>query len=248
MAAPVTRQQLKDYCLRRLGAPVISINVEDSQVDDRVDEALALYYERHYDGSSKSFYKHQITDQNKIDQFVQLPTNVTGVVNVFPLWQSGAGRVGDMFDIQYQIALNDMYSLTTVSLVPYVMTMTHLNMLNDLFTGQQPFRFNKKDDILHIDTNWKKFNTGDWMLFEVYIFTDPETYPKVWADRWLLAYATALIKRQWGENLSKFSAIVMTGGVQLNGVAILQTAHEEIAKLEDDLMTKYTMPAMDLFG
>lgn len=247
MAVPTNRDEVAEYALRRLGDPVIQINVSDDQVDDRIDDALALFYEDHYDGTEKYYLKHQITDEDKTNGYITVPDNIVGAIEVFPLYGSG-GRVGDIFDIQYQIALNDLYNLTTVSLVPYVMTMTHLNVINELLVGKAPMRYTRSKNRIYIDTDWNRLNTGDYLLIDCYQIIDPTEFADVYKDRWFLAFVTALIKEQWGQNLSKLDNIQLPGGVILNGRAILADAKQEIADLREELRDRYRMPPLDMFG
>lgn len=247
MAVPVNRDAFKEYILRRLGDPVIQINVDDDQVDDRVDDALNLYWESHYDGVHDEYLKHQITAEDKVNKWIPVSDNIVGVVKIFPLHGSG-GRVGDIFDVQYQMMLNDMQSLTSVSLVPYYQAMTHLSAINELLVGQIPVRFNKHRNRLHIDMNWDRVNVGNFILVQSHMIVDPNEFPDVWKDRWFQAYATALVKKQWGQNISKTSGIQLPGGATLNGLEIYQQAETEIQKLEDELRDKYTMPTMDMMG
>ncbi len=244
---PTNREELKDYVMRRLGAPVIQINVDEDQVEDRIDDALTLFYEQHYDGSEEVLLKHQVTDEDKANGYISVPENIIGAMDVFPLHGSG-GRVGNMFDIQYQIALNDLYNLTTVSMVPYVMTMTHLNTLNELLVGQVPFHYTKTNNRLTIHTDWNQLGTGTYLLIRCYKMISAELYADVYKDRWFLSYVTALVKKQWGMHLSKLGGIALPGGVVLNGESILNQAEREIEKAEEELVDKYRLPPMDFIG
>jgi hypothetical protein len=245
--AVTTREELKSYCLRRLGAPTIKIDVTDQQAEDRIDDAIALFHEYHFDGVDHIYYKYQITDTDKINKYITMPANILGAIRVFPI-QGSAGRVGDIFDVQYQIAMNDLYNLTNVSIVPYVITMTHLETLNQLLVGEIPVRYNKIGQRFYIDTNWNRFATGAWLLIEAYQVVDPVQYPTMWKDRWLQAYTTALIKQQWGANLSKFSGVQLPGGITLNGPLIYQQASDEVARLTEELHENYQMPIVGMFG
>jgi hypothetical protein len=199
MALPTTRQEFKDYCLRKLGAPVLKINVSDEQVDDRVDEALKYYYDYHFDGSEKIYYKHLVTSQDKVNKYIVLPENILGAVNIFPI---GTGlNTNNLFNIRYQIALNDLYTLTSVSMVPYYMALTHIQLLEQLLVGQQPLRYNRHTNKMYIDMDWDRVNVNDYILVEAYEVINPDIYTDAWADRWLLRYATELIKKQWGSNM-----------------------------------------------
>lgn len=244
---PTTRQQFKDYCLRKLGKPVIEINVDDDQIDDRLDESLRYYWDYHFDGSDKIYYKHQVTQQNKDDKFIIMPENIIGAVRVFPI-ADPIVRSDDLFNIRYQIALNDLYTLTSVSMVPYYMVMEHLALISELLVGQQPIRYSRHKDKLYVDMDWDKIKVGEFLLVEAYEVIDPEEYTDVWSDRWLQNYVTAKIKYQWGSNLTKFVGMSLPGGVQFNGERILDDAGREIEMLENEMLTAYSLPPSDMVG
>lgn len=246
MASPTTRSEFKAYCLRKLGAPVIEINVEDDQVEDRIDEALKYYWDYHFDGTERIYYKHAITANNVVDKYITLPENVIGAVRIFNIGDPMV--TNNLFDIRYQIALNDLYTLTSVSMIPYYMMFQHIQLLEQLLVGQQPIRYNRHTDKLYIDMDWNKVNVGNFLIVEAYQVLDPDTYTDAWSDRWLSRYATALIKKQWGTNLSKFTGMTLPGGVQFNGDKIYNDAVEEIEKMEREMATSYSLPAFDMIG
>lgn len=246
MASPTTRSEFKAYCLRKLGAPVIEINVEDDQVEDRIDEALKYYWDYHFDGTERVYYKHLITSTNKTDQYITLPENIIGAVRIFNIGDPMVSN--NLFDIRYQIALNDLYSLTSVSMIPYYMTFQHIQLMEQLLVGQQPIRYNRHTDKLHVDMDWNKVNVGNYLIVEAYQILDPDVYTDAWSDRWLTRYATALIKKQWGANLSKFTGMQLPGGVQFNGDKIYNDAVNEIEAIEKDMSTSYSLPAFDMIG
>lgn len=246
MAVPTSRSEFKEYCLRKLGKPVIEINVDDDQVEDRIDEALKMYWDYHFDGTEKIYYKHQITANNITDKYITLPENIIGAVNIFDI--GDAINTNNLFNIRYQIALNDLYTLTSVSMIPYYMAFTHIRVLEELLVGKQPIRYNRHNDKLYIDMNWDKLNTGDYVIVEAYSVLDPDTYTDVWSDRWLQNYCTALIKKQWGSNLTKFSGMQLPGGVSFNGEKIYNDAANEIETLEETLINSYSMPSADFIG
>lgn len=246
MALPTTRAQFKEYCLRTLGKPVIEINVDDDQVEDRVDEALSWYWDYHFDGSEKIYYKYEVTAQTKVDRYVPMPENVIGVVNLFPIGQGL--NTNNLFNIRYQIALNDLYTLTSVSMVPYYMALTHVQFLEQMLVGQQPLRYNRHVNRLYIDMDWSIINTGDFIVAEAYQVVDPTVYQDVWKDRWLLRYTTCLIKQQWGTNLKKFGGIQMPGGITFNGQQIYDEATQERQQLEQEMITSYSLPVTDMIG
>jgi len=247
MAVPNSRAQFKEYCLRKLGKPVIEINVDDDQVDDRVDEALKKYYDFHFDGSDKIYYKHQVTQTDIDNKYITMPENILGVVNLFPISDPSV-RSDDIFNIRYQIALNDLYTLTSVSMVPYYMVMEHLALIQELLVGKQPIRYNRHKDRLYVDMDWNNIGIGEYLLVEAYEIVDPDVWTDAWGDNWLQRYCTELIKKQWGSNLTKFTGMQLPGGVQFNGEKIYDDAVAEIAKLEENLISSYSLPVMDMVG
>lgn len=247
MAIPTSRVEFKEYCLRKLGKPVIEINVDDDQVEDRIDESLKYYYDYHFDGSEKIYYKHQVTDADKANKYITLPENIIGAVRVFPIGDPSI-RSDDLFNIRYQIALNDLYTLTSVSMVPYYMVMQHLATVSEMLVGKQPIRYNRHTNKCYIDMDWNSVATGEYLLIEAYEVIDPVTYTDAWGDRWLQEYAAAKIKYQWGTNLTKFTGLSLPGGVQFNGEKILNDAERNIEKLESEMISSYSLPVADMVG
>jgi len=317
MAKPTTRSEFKDYCLRRLGHPVIQINVDDDQVDDRIDDALSFFHDYHFDGCEKMYMKHQITEADKARRWIYCPDAVISVTGIMP-FDSSSSSV-NMFDLRYQLRLHDLYDFTSVSYVSYEITMQHIQTLNMLFSGTPQFRFNRKQNKVFLDVNWDTdLMVGEYVILECYrklspdvftiegtvdtsassntvvgtgttfsrdvtigdyitfgaeskrivsidtdvslnvesYFTTPETgvtafkegVSDVWDDRFLKAYATAKIKYQWGSNLSKFAGIQMPGGVTLDGPRIMQEAHDELEKLEEEQYTMGSLPSEIFVG
>ena len=247
MAIPTTRAEFKEYCLRRLGKPVIEINVDDDQVEDRIDEALKYYADYHFDATEKIYYKHQITAQDKQNKYIILPQNIIGAVSIFSI-ADPAIRTDDLFNIRYQIALNDLYTLTSVSMVPYYMVMTHLGVIAEMLVGKQPIRYNRHMNKLYCDMDWNTLNVDEFLLVEAYQVVDPAEFTDVWSDRWLMRYTTALIKRQWGTNLTKFSGMQLPGGVQFNGEKIFNDAQAEIDQMEREMLSSFSLPVLDMIG
>lgn len=246
MAVPSSRSEFKEYCLRKLGKPVIEINVDDDQVEDRIDEALKYYWDYHFDGTERIYYKHAITANNVVDKYITLPENVIGAVRIFNIGDPMV--TNNLFDIRYQIALNDLYTLTSVSMIPYYMMFQHIQHMEQLLVGQQPIRYNRHNDKLYVDMDWNKVNVGNYLIVEAYQVLDPDVYTDAWGDRWLSRYATALIKKQWGSNLTKFSGLQLPGGVQFNGDKIYNDAVNEIEAMEKDMSNSYSLPAFDMIG
>jgi len=246
MAIPSTRAEFKEYCLRKLGKPVIEINVDDDQVEDRIDEALLYFADYHFDGTEKTYYQYPVTNEDITNKYITMPENIIGVINLFPIGQ--ALNTNNLFNIRYQIALNDLYTLTSVSMVPYYMALQHVQFLEQMLVGQQPIRYNRHVNKLYIDMDWKIINVGDKLLVEAYNVVDPNVYTKTWGDRWLARYATALIKQQWGQNIKKYQGMQLPGGLTFNGQQIYDEATQERQDLEKEMITSYSLPVTDMIG
>jgi len=313
--AITTRQNLIDYCLRRLGHPVVEINVDDDQIEDRVDEAFQYYRDFHYDAVEKVYLKTEITPStvtitgvnaasftngevitggtsaataivygalttstfyvfritgafttsetitggssgttatlssislgNYDNQYVTLTDSVIGVERMIQL--SNKTQAMGMFDVRYQLMLNNIQSFTNTDIVYYSMLKTELQLINDLLTGQKPVRFNRHMNRLYIDMDWKAdVNVGDYIIIEAWRTLDPDSFTDVYGDGWLKKYLTALIKLQWGSNLKKFEGVQMPGGVTLNGQIIYNEAVEEVKELRDEAQNTYQLP-IDFF-
>lgn len=246
MALPKSRSEFKTYCLRKLGAPVIEINVDDDQVDDRIDEALQYYMNYHFDGAEKTYYKYEITEQDKINKYITLPENIIGSVSIFDIGK--ALNSNDIFNIRYQIALNDLYTLTNVSMTPYYMAMSHISFLEEMLVGKQPIRYNRNNNKLYIDMSWDLLHAGQFIIVEAYQVVDPDLYVRTWSDLWLLRYGACLVKEQWGSNITKFSDMKLPGGVKFNGEKIFNDAVTEKLQLEKEMVTSWSLPAGDMIG
>jgi len=271
MAIPTTKSTFKEYCLRNLGKGVIDINVSDDQADDRIDEALQYFAQYHYDGIEKVYLKHQITqedvDRSKTNEtstatdskdssitasflegkgFIPMPSAVVSVIQIFPFDNVATNN---MFDIRYQLRLNDLYDFSSTSVIHYQMTMEHLDFLSHILVGEKPIRFNQHQNRLYIDMDYENdIDVGEFIIIECYRKIDPATYTDIFDDIYLERYATALIKRQWGANLSKFSGVAMLGGVTMNGETIYSQAQEEMEKLEEQIQLSFETPIDYMVG
>jgi hypothetical protein len=243
---PVDRATFKEYCLRRLGKPLNEINIDEDQLDDRIDDALQYFWDYHFSGSEKTYYKYPITDTDKTNRYITMPDNIIGVVNLFEIGQ--ALNTNNLFNIRYQIALNDLYTLTSVSMVPYYMALQHVQFLEQMLVGKQPIRYNRYVNKLYIDMDWNIVNAGDYIIVEAYQVVDPNVYTKVWTDRWLARYATCLIKQQYGTNLKKYGSMPLPGGITFNGQKIYDEATDERAVLEKEMIMSYSLPVTDMIG
>lgn len=247
MAKPATRDELKEWCLRNLGKPVVDINVDDEQLEDRIDEAIAYYRDYHFDGTEHVYYRHQVTAEDQTNGYITVPEVIIGVTGCFTVGSTYS--VNNLFNVRYQIHLNDLYNMLQSSIVPYSMAMTHVNMLEEMFVGKQPIRYNRHNDRVYIDTSWTdKIPLDSFLVLDAYQVLDPDISTDMYSDRWLLRYTTQLFKRQWGENLKKFEGLQMPGGLTFNGQKIWEESQEAIIKLEDEMISSYSLPVHDMIG
>ena len=244
---PANKEELKEFCLRQLGYPVIQINVDDEQVNDAVELALEYWHEFHFDGVERTYLKHQITSQDISNQYVQLGDNVISATRIFPV--GGTNQSMTFFDLRYQLRLNDLWDLSSTSYTNYALTMQHLRTLDMLFSGETPVRFNRVNERLYIDWDWASdIQVGEWIVAEGMVIIDPDTYTKAWNDRLLKKLATSYIKRQWGNNMKKFGGMQLPGGVTMNGQQIFEEATREIESIEKDIRDTYEAPPQFLVG
>ena len=271
MSKPSTRQQLIDYSLRKLGFPVLEINVDDDQIDDLVDDALQYFQERHFDGVERVFLKHELTEANlntlktsntttsasssvgvsnpqfkERNNFLQLPDHVLGVEKVYKMDQSTISS--GLFNIKYQIFLNDLYYYGALDLMNYAMVKTYLEDLSRLITPDVQLRFNKRKHRLYMDIDWEQVSNDTFLIIDCHRLVDPASASDIYNDWWLKRYLVAIIKRQWGQNLMKFQGVMLPGGVSLNGRQIFDDAVREIEQIEYELKTEYELPPLDLIG
>ena len=251
MSTTTTRTAFKDYCLRRLGFPVIEINIDDDQVEDRIDDALLYYQDYHFDGLQKVYYIKSIDQTDITNKYLDISQakdssnnalEITGITRIFPVTDSQSSV--NMFDLRYQLRLNELYDFTSASYINYTLTQQHLRSLEIMFAGEVPIRFVRNMQRLYIDWAWgaSQAPVGTKVIAECYAVVDPTIYGRVWNDRWLKEYATTLIKIQWGANLKKFAGIQLPGGVSLNGNVIFDEAMAEKKRLEEDMITNYGGP------
>jgi len=277
MAKPSTRQQLIDYCLRKLGYPVLEINIADEQIDDLVDDALQFFYERHFDGVIQNYLKYQVTqedidrgkgkvgitttsvnntinavttqfDYKENSNYLPIPTNVIGVNKIFKY--EGENTIsGNLFGVKYQLFLNDFYQWGSLELLTYSMIKTKLQDIEFLLNTDKQIRFNKRQDRLYLDIDWNSINVGDYLVIDCYQIMDPTSYSEVCNDSFLKPYLTALMKRQWGYNISnKFRGLKLPGGVELDGRTLVEDAQREIDSLMDKMSSTYELPPLDMIG
>jgi len=313
MANPSTRQELIDYCLRKLGHPVLEINIDDDQIEDRIDEAFSYYRDFHFDAVEKVYLSEKITAStlqitgvnaasfsngtkitgatsgataivygnisanrmyvykvsgtftasetisngavsatlssitlgNYDNRYLTVSDAVVSVTRVLPFSSSTRGI--DLFDVRYQILLNDLYSIQSTDIIYYSQVKTQLQLIQDLLVGVKPVRFNRHQNRVYIDMNWEDdIDIGEYIIIEAMRVLDPNTFTDVYNDGWLKKYATALLKQQWGTNLKKFEGVQLPGGVTLNGQKIYDEATDEIQALKEEVQNTYQEP-IDFF-
>ena len=271
MAIPSTRNGFRDYCKRALGFGVIDINVSDAQVEDRIDEGLQYFAQYHYDGVERMYLKYKVTEDDitrsranetttatdtkdgnvtasflEGRNFIPMPSSIVSVIQIFPFDNQ---VTNNMFDIRYQLRLNDLYDFSSTSIIHYEMTMRHLDYLSHILVGEIPIRFNQHQNRLYLDMDFQNAIDADqFLIIECYRKVDPETYTDIYDDIYLKRYVTALIKRQWGANLSKFNGVTMLGGVTMNGAEIYTQAQEEITRLEEQIQLAFETPIDYMMG
>jgi len=250
MAAPSTRQTHIDYCLRRLGDPVIEINVDDDQLEDRVDESLEYFREYHSEALQRTFLKHLVTATDVTNEFITIDSAITQVTKLFSI-QTGTSTT-NFFDIKYQMMLNDMTDIhgTMGNLAYYDMMQQYLGTIDMMLNGNPQTTFVRKQNRLYIHGDFADGDivAGKYLVAEVYKEINDSDYTTVWNDLWLKEYTTALFKQQWGQNLIKFDGMVLPGGVTLNGRQIYDDASQDILALRERIRLEHEMPADFFIG
>ncbi len=278
MAQPSTRGELIDYCKRQLGAPVLEINVADEQIEDIIDDAVQFFQERHFDGVYQSYRKYAITQADidrgqggttgagittttvdttvgvttqfsytENSNYLPIPPEVIGVTKIFHF--DGSNTItNNMFSVKYQLFLNDIYYWGATELLSYAMVKTYLEDINFLLTTEKQIRFNKRQDRLYLDIDWGSVSVGDYLVIDCFTLLDPSSYPRVWNDSFIKPYATALIKRQWGQNMSKFQGVKLPGGIELNGIEMYEQAEKELERIREMMSNTYEIPPLDMIG
>lgn len=243
MAAPNSRQSLIDYCLRRLGAPVIEINVDPDQVEDCIDDAIQFYQEFHSDATYRTFLKHQITSTDVANEYITLSSDVHYIVQLLPFNTSTIGGGSGPWSLKYQIAVSDLYNSNGfyADLKYYEQMGQYLNTLDMVLTGTPITEYQRKGNRLHIYGEWwdNELKVGDYIVIECFVTIDPDVQVSIYNDKFLKAYTTALIKQRWGQNMSKFEGMQLPGGVTISGERILNEAASEIEQLEEKMRLEY---------
>ena len=286
MAQPSTRQELIDYSLRQLGAPVLEVNVADEQISDLVDDAIQYFNERHFDGVSQVYLKYQVT-QEDIDRgkarpdvvgggtnagiastsatativgsattftyyensnYLQVPADIIGITKIYKYDDAQSISISNMFSFKYQLFLNDIYYWGQTDLLSYSMAMSYLETTDFLLNTHKQIRFNQRQDRLYLDINWSNLRAGEFIILDCYRQMDGNNFSRVWNDSFLKRYVTALIKRQWGQNLMKFQGVKLPGGVELNGRQIYDDGVKDLEDIKQQMSSTYELPPLDLIG
>jgi hypothetical protein len=243
---PETREEFREYCLRRLGKPVIQINVENGQVEDLIDEALEFFHRNHYDGSMELYLPFEVTPDVKVTKAFPVDDSIISINRILETSIYG----GSMFSIEWQMMAQAYpFALKGDGLLTYSMAMAYRETLKNVISGKsKSIRFNRHSEQLFIDVNWSQVKEGQVFVAECYRILDPEEFPRVWNDPFLKMYATALIKRQWGNNLRKLRNVQLVGGVTIDAEGILQEAETEIKELQEKVLAEYQEPINFLMG
>ena len=251
MAVPASRQDLIDYAKRRLGDPVLEINVDDDQYEDRVDEALQYWQQYHSDATFRTYLKHQITETDKTNEYIDIPSNVLTVTKLFPT-SSSFGTSFNFFDIKYQMMLNDIADLQNFAgdLAYYEQMQQYLSLLDMKLNGQMQVSASRHQNRLHIFGDFADgdIQVGEFVVFEAYVLVDTAAHTSVWNDQWLKEYTTALFKEQWGMNLMKFEGVQLPGGVTFNGRQLFDDARADIERLKEEIRMNWEMPTDFFIG
>lgn len=268
--AVTSRNELIEYCLRRLGHPVIEINVDVDQIEDRINDAFEYYYDYHFDATEHKFYAHLITQTDIDNGYITVPDEMIFVRKIvqFGFGSSGSLRPFNDTMASWDFTVRNPFNQTGLSngfveyttndqlgsestLTDFFITMSGLENMQQVLgvNADIPIRFNRHTNRVYFDVDMDlKFTVGEYLVMEGWIILDPDVFTDVYNDRWLKRYATALIKQQWGTNLSKYSGIALPGGVTLDGKTIWQEANDELVKLEEEMQDKYELPVDFIMG
>jgi hypothetical protein len=278
MAKPSSRSGLIDYAKRQLGAPVVEINIADEQCEDLLDDAFQMFQERHYDGVLRMPLKYRVTqddidrgkgpgatdpvgivtttvtdstlgtfDYEENQNYIKLPSSVVGVEKIYRFDGSNT-MTNNMFSVKYQLFLNDVYYFDSMELLTYSMVKTKLSDIDFLLNTEKQIRFNIRQERLYLDIDWAELTKDDFLIIDCYRILDPDDFTKVYNDRFVKRYYTALMKRQWGQNLIKFQGVKLPGGIELNGRQMYDDAQLEIDKIAEEMMRSYEIPPLDMIA
>ena len=269
MASPSTRAELITYCKRQLGEPVLQVNIDDEQVNNVIDDTFQFFQENCYNGMERAYLYHEISAADKtrfaatvtksvVDggttnwleatNYIPIPDHVVGITRVFGLVSNSIRS--NLFGVEYQLFLNDLYAFGSLDILNYYMNKQYLETLDMVLNNGsfQQFRFTARNDRLYLDIDKDFLQEETNVLIECHRLIDPTEATQMNNDIFVKRYATALMKRQWGMNLIKYNNVQLPGGVTLNGREIYTDALAEIETLESEILSKYAIPPMDMIG
>lgn len=271
-----SRQEFIEFTFRKLGAPVLQINVDPEQAEDRLDESLEYMHERHFDFNERAQFIAPITDAIVAQQYfnvsnfgyavgAQPVTTVTGGTAYWPaasdirtitkVYSPGSQPSDYMFDLRYQMTLFDFFGLyfnqgglAQGPMATYMESMQYISLINDVFNYPVSFTYTRTTNRLFLETQWSQLQNGNYLMVEAYVQVNPDLYPQIWNDRIFQRHYAALLKKQWAQNLSKFAGMPLPGGAQLNAGAMMQEATRELEMLEQMLTKTQELPPDPLIG
>jgi hypothetical protein len=266
MAKPSSRSELITYCKRQLGEPVLQINIDDEQVSNVIDDTIQFFQENCYNGMERCYLRHELTaddktrfagevttssgttDWEEATNYIPIPDHVVGISKVFGI--VGNSIRSNLFGIEYQIYLNDLYAFGSIDILNYFMTKQYLETLDMILNNGsfQQFRYTMRRDRLYLDVDMDFLQENQWLLVEAHRLIDPDDATEMYNDMFVKRYATALMKKQWGQNLIKYNNVQLPGGLTLNGRQLYEDAIGEIATIESEVLSKYAIPPMDMIG
>ena len=266
MASPNSRADLITYCKRQLGEPVLQINIDDEQVNNVIDDTIQFFQENCYNGMERCYLFHEISaeDKTRFDSsvttssgttywkettnYIPIPDHVVGITKVFGLVSNSIRS--NLFGVEYQLYLNDLYAFGSLDILNYYMNKQYLETLDMVLNNGsfQQFRYTMRRDRLYLDIDKDFLNEGTNLLIEAHRLIDPNDATEMYNDMFVKRYATSLMKKQWGMNLIKYNNVQLPGGITLNGRQIYEDAIKEIEKIEGEVLSKYAIPPMDFIG
>lgn len=240
MAIPTTRQELKDYCLRKCGDPVIEINIADSQVEDCIDDAIDFFRQYHYSGTEQLLLPHEVTAQVLTDKYITMPAGTTSVHHVYQF--ASASSIDSLFSVEYRLRFNDLRDVSSLNMADYVIAKQYLAQLDDNLNPEIRFQYNRYTNRLTLEHDWGNFPEGTYILTHGYAVVDPQEHTAMYGDWVLRELAAELVRKQWGHNLIKYEEIQLPGGVTLNGSRIVEEANREIERIKTEFIIKFQAP------
>ena len=266
MASPNSRAELITYCKRQLGEPVLQVNIDDEQVNNVIDDTIQFFQENCYNGMERAYLFHEITaddktrfaasvtttsgttDWKETSNYIPVPDHVVGITRVFGLVSNSIRS--NLFGVEYQLFLNDLYAFGSLDILNYYMNKQYLETLDMVLNNGsfQQFRYTMRRDRLYMDLDKDFLKAGSNILIECHRLIDPTDATEMYNDMFVKKYATALMKKQWGQNLIKYNNVQLPGGITLNGRELYTDALAEIEKIESEVLSKYAIPPMDMIG